>query len=78
LFPSQTPSVKASLHYIVFSKKKKKMGVVNNIRALMIVVSMAVCLTSDANAAQGTATFYTPPYVREYLYVPNIIYHKLN
>ncbi|XP_062165263.1 EG45-like domain containing protein [Alnus glutinosa] len=39
------------------------MGVVNNICALMIAVSMAVCLTSVANAAQGTATFYTPPYV---------------
>ncbi|XP_035549415.1 EG45-like domain containing protein [Juglans regia] len=33
------------------------------IRAL-IMVSMTICsLTSVANAAQGTATFYTPPYV---------------
>ncbi|XP_062163330.1 EG45-like domain containing protein isoform X2 [Alnus glutinosa] len=39
------------------------MGMVNNIGGLMMVVSMAVCLTSVANAAQGTATFYTPPYV---------------
>jgi len=57
-------------HYIVFSQKKeKKMGMVN-IRGLMMV-SMAICLTSVVNAAQGAATFYTPPYVREYLYVSN-------
>ncbi|XP_062165392.1 EG45-like domain containing protein [Alnus glutinosa] len=37
------------------------MGMVN-IRGLMMV-SMAICLTSVVNAAQGTATFYTPPYV---------------
>ncbi len=46
MFPLQTPSVKTSLHYIVFSEKKKKMGMVNNIRVLMMVVSMAICLTS--------------------------------
>jgi hypothetical protein len=33
----------------------------------LIMASMAIFLTSVANAAQGTATFYTPPYVREYL-----------
>ncbi|KAK7854644.1 eg45-like domain containing protein [Quercus suber] len=30
----------------------------------LIMVAMAICLISVANAAQGTATFYTPPYVR--------------
>ncbi|GMY35485.1 EG45-like domain containing protein [Fagus crenata] len=30
---------------------------------VLIVVTMAICLASVANAAQGTATFYTPPYV---------------
>lgn len=43
------------------------MGVV--LRSLMMVITMALCLTSVANAAQGTATFYTPPYVREYSYI---------
>ncbi|KAB1204183.1 EG45-like domain containing protein [Morella rubra] len=37
------------------------MGVV--LRSLMMVITMALCLTSVANATQGTATFYTPPYV---------------
>ncbi|KAL4654516.1 EG45-like domain containing protein [Castanea sativa] len=32
------------------------------IRAL-IMATMAICLISVANAAQGTATFYTPPYI---------------
>ena len=36
------------------------------IRGLIMVMSMAIFLPSVANAAQGTATFYTPPYVREY------------
>uniref|UniRef100_A0A2N9HPK2 Expansin-like EG45 domain-containing protein n=1 Tax=Fagus sylvatica TaxID=28930 RepID=A0A2N9HPK2_FAGSY len=36
------------------------MGVV--IRALIMVI-MAISMASVANAAQGTATFYTPPYV---------------
>ncbi|XP_062164834.1 EG45-like domain containing protein [Alnus glutinosa] len=39
------------------------MGMVNNVHGLMMVVSMVICLTSVANAAEGTATFYTPPYV---------------
>jgi hypothetical protein len=67
-------------------EKKIKMGMVNNVHGLMMVVSMVICLTSVANAAEGTATFYTPPYVREYLYlyVSNwfiltyIKYHQLN
>ena len=42
------------------------MGVV--IRALIMVI-MAISMASVANAAQGTATFYTPPYVREYIYM---------
>jgi hypothetical protein len=54
------------------------MGMINNVRGLMMVVSMGICVTSVANAAQGTATFYKPPYVREYLYAPNIKDHKLN
>ncbi|GMY35479.1 EG45-like domain containing protein [Fagus crenata] len=36
------------------------MGVV--IRALIMVI-MTISMASVANAAQGTATFYTPPYV---------------
>ncbi|XP_062165147.1 EG45-like domain containing protein [Alnus glutinosa] len=39
------------------------MGMVSNVRGLMMVVSMVICLTSVAYAAEGTATFYTPPYV---------------
>ena len=35
----------------------------------LIMVTVAICLISVANAAQGTATFYTPPYVREYFYM---------
>jgi hypothetical protein len=42
------------------------MGVVVLRRLMMVMMSMAIFLTSVANAAQGTATFYTPPYVREY------------
>jgi hypothetical protein len=47
LFPSQIPSIKTSLFLI----KKNKMGMVNNIRGLMMVVSMAVYLTSVGNVA---------------------------
>ncbi|KAK7854646.1 eg45-like domain containing protein [Quercus suber] len=38
------------------------MGVV--IRDL-IIVTFTICLTSVANAAQGTATYYTAPYVQQ-------------
>jgi hypothetical protein len=43
---------------------------------VFIVVTMAICLASVANAAQGTATFYTPPYVREYFYEICYNYYK--
>ncbi|XAR51221.1 hypothetical protein NMG60_11005783 [Bertholletia excelsa] len=33
------------------------------VRSVMVVVAMAVCLATVANAAEGTATYYTPPYV---------------
>ncbi|CAK9176828.1 unnamed protein product [Ilex paraguariensis] len=30
---------------------------------ILVVVCMVICLSSVAHAAQGTATYYTPPYV---------------
>ena len=35
----------------------------------LIMVTMAIFLISVANAAEGTATFYTTPYIREYFYM---------
>ncbi|PQQ12515.1 EG45-like domain containing protein [Prunus yedoensis var. nudiflora] len=32
---------------------------------VLLVLAMAICLPSAAYAAEGTATFYTPPYVQE-------------
>lgn len=37
-------------------------------RVIFVVVAVVVvCLLSDTYADEGTATFYTPPYVRKYM-----------
>lgn len=42
---------------------------------VLLVFAMAICLPSAAYAAEGTATFYTPPYVRKYIILPFRIYY---
>ena len=43
------------------------MGVI--IRYLLIMVTIAISLTSVECTVTGLATFYDPPYVREYIYM---------
>ena len=46
---------------------KRNMGVI--IRYLLIMVTIAISLTSVECTVTGLATFYDPPYVREYIYM---------
>ena len=43
------------------------MGII--IRYLLIMVTIAISLTSVECTVTGLATFYDPPYVREYIYM---------
>ena len=38
------------------------------LRSLMVVGTL-MCLVSATYAAEGTATYYAPPYVRKYIYM---------
>ena len=62
LLKSQSRNV-IILVQIFFFLKKKKIGII--IRYLFMV-TMTICLTFVANALEGTATFYSNTYVREY------------
>ena len=61
LLKSQSRNVIILVQIFFFLKKK-----ISIIIRFLFMVTMTICLTFVANALEGTATFYSNTYVREY------------